>query len=265
MEEPAFRAALIAANSAAEIQSIQGLVENELADWDLEGFADLSELMAATRARNFYPDLTVVCQRFRDQFAAREIEPALMQLPLARWICVYGAWCESEGRHGSLWPTAFRVPVRSFHARLIAEVAVVEGRRHALPITADREEIFEFDSVTEFPQVPRANASAVVIGSDREIRLWLIDLLNGAGLKPISHSPEKSPDAVVIDLDPVSKNSCSQLSSLKQQYPAARIIAMRDRLDLSVDRQLEAAGADLVVSKLSPPAQLAFEMRSCLR
>ena len=93
----------------------------------------------------------VVCQHWRDEYADEDVQKALEILPLARWICVSGAWCESEGRHGSRWPAAVRVPISSLTARLAFEANVVRGKTPALALTAGRDEIFEFDSLLSFP------------------------------------------------------------------------------------------------------------------
>ncbi|MGE3317511.1 MAG: hypothetical protein AB7O26_20550, partial [Planctomycetaceae bacterium] len=92
-----------------------------------------------------HPDLLVVVQHAPDEFPRADVAELFRLAPLARWICCYGPWCESDGRNRDLWPPGSRVPFHGFRARLHREVAVLRGERAPLPLTASRDEIFEFD------------------------------------------------------------------------------------------------------------------------
>ena len=92
------------------------------------------------------PDLVIVCQSWPDEFSASEVTLALCRWPLALWVCCYGAWCASDGRTRSIWPISVRVPVEEAEGRLNHVWRVLTGQRdEPLPLTASRDEAFEFD------------------------------------------------------------------------------------------------------------------------
>lgn len=92
------------------------------------------------------PDLVIVCQSWPDEFSAEEVSAVLGRWPLAQWVCCYGAWCDSDGRTRTIWPISVRVPVREATSRLNRVWQVVtESRSQPLPLTASRDEAFEFD------------------------------------------------------------------------------------------------------------------------
>jgi len=262
MDEPRFQAALIASEQSVEMEPVRETVRQELAGWPVHEYCSLPAFIEAVTSENFYPDLVIVCQGWREQYALGDIQTGLAALPVARWICVVGAWCESEGRHGSRWPLAVRQPIRSFCTRLLGEKAIVLGQRPALPITADREEIYEFDSQTEFPAISPLRTTASVISPDRELRFWLEDVLRQAGFQ-LDGEP---PDLILADVDPAAPaESCSQLAVLRQEDAGAKIVALLGRGDRGIETQLENAGADLVLSKLTPAAEFVFALENLCR
>lgn len=92
------------------------------------------------------PDLVIVCQSWPDEFLPSAVSAALGRWPLALWVCCYGAWCDSDGRNRSTWPIGVRVPVAESERRLnhIWQV-LTEQQDDPLPLTASRDEAFEFD------------------------------------------------------------------------------------------------------------------------
>ena len=92
------------------------------------------------------PDLVIVCQSWPDEFPAAEVTTALGRWPLVMWVCCYGAWCASDGRTRSIWPISVRVPIDEAENRLNHVWRVLtEQRDEPLPLTASRDEAFEFD------------------------------------------------------------------------------------------------------------------------
>jgi hypothetical protein len=87
-------------------------------------------------------DLWIVCQSWPDEFSPAAVRRIVGDCAAARLVCVYGAWCASEGRSRTSWPPAVRVPVSEFTARLRFELGVIDGRVAPLPITAARDECF---------------------------------------------------------------------------------------------------------------------------
>jgi hypothetical protein len=98
--------------------------------------------LSQARAADLSADLIVVCQSWSDEYTSREVAALLSAAPLARVLCVYGHWCDSDGRTRDIWPLAVRVPAAEFETRLRRELEVLEGTLPPLPLTASRTEIF---------------------------------------------------------------------------------------------------------------------------
>ena len=94
----------------------------------------------------WFPDLVIVCQLCSDEFTEADVRRLLGLFPLARFVCCYGPWCESDGRTRDIWPLAVRVPARFAADRVRRELEVIQGVRPPLPLTASRDEIFLFDA-----------------------------------------------------------------------------------------------------------------------
>ncbi len=102
----------------------------------------------------FDPDLVIICQSWPDEFPAAEVTSAFGRWPLALWVCCYGAWCASDGRTRSIWPISVRVSVSEAEPRLSHVWRVLtEQRGEPLPLTASRDEAFEFDHCLTTPVV----------------------------------------------------------------------------------------------------------------
>jgi hypothetical protein len=94
------------------------------------------------------PDLVVVCQSWPDEFSSVEVSACLGRWPLTQWVVCFGSWCESDGRTRGIWPIGLRVPARAAVSRLQHVWEIVrDGRAEPLPVTASRDEAFEFDAV----------------------------------------------------------------------------------------------------------------------
>ena len=224
--------------------------------WEIREFPKLSELTACVPAESYFPDLVIVCQHWRDEYAAEEVRKAFEILPLARWICVSGAWCESEARHGSRWPAAVRVPMSGWDNRLALEADVVRGNTPALALTAARDEIFEFDNRLPFPQCSAANRTVSLRSPDREFQSWLADLCRSAGLS-VSEAESGEPiDVGIVDLDPLTVEREEDLRALRQRHPHAKFLVILGLVHPEDHHRLETAGAAVVLSKLTPAAVL---------
>ncbi len=93
------------------------------------------------------PDLVVVCQSWPDEFSSVEVSACLGHWPLTQWVVCFGSWCESDGRTRDIWPIGLRVPARAAVSRLQRVWEIVRGGRpEPLPVTASRDEAFEFDA-----------------------------------------------------------------------------------------------------------------------
>src|SRR5689334_14139382 len=83
--------------------------------------ADLAGVRRLVATEGWHPDLIVVLQSWSDQFSEKDVYDLLSQCPLARIVCCFGPWCDSDGRTYSIWPLAVRVPVVAAAGRLLRE------------------------------------------------------------------------------------------------------------------------------------------------
>jgi hypothetical protein len=123
------------------------------------------ERLAAARAADLSADLIVACQSWSDEYTARDVATLLSAAPLARFLCVYGRWCDSDGRTRNVWPLAVRVPAAEFETRLRRELEVLQGTLPPLPLTASRTEIFA--AKLPLAVTPRAGRSISSAGLSR--------------------------------------------------------------------------------------------------
>jgi hypothetical protein len=135
------------------IGDLQRAEMRPVADW----IGSRSDCSAVRHCRSFSdaateppPDVVIVCQAWPDEFSATEVSAAISRWPLSIWVCCYGAWCSADGRTRSIWPVSVRVPVNDAADRLDHVWDVVTRQRGSpLPLTASRDEVFEFDHCRE--------------------------------------------------------------------------------------------------------------------
>lgn len=93
---------------------------------------------------DYSPDLVLVLQHWSDEFNQSEVDNLLNTFPLARVVCCYGSWCESDQRTRQVWPAAVRVPVEQIQERIDLECKVLLGKALPLDRTAGLDEVFAF-------------------------------------------------------------------------------------------------------------------------
>ncbi len=260
MDEIPIQSAIVGQQESTHWACVFPIIKRALSQQPLREFSGFPELIESASAGEFFPDLVVVCQEYRDEFAPEIVQQALAVLPLARWICVLGAWCESEGRHGSHWPDAVRLRSPFLETRLALEIEVLQGRQTALTFTAAREEIFEFDTQRPLPRLLGELRVVTIIGPDRELTAWLSDLCESAGFQVKPLETETAPSVIVLDLDPLTETTKQRLGPLKTQHPTAKIVGLLGLVQAEDVRELRQAGADAVLSKLTPATQLLNEI-----
>jgi hypothetical protein len=132
--------------ASSEMQPVRACLDR-LADRGVETRFAASVGVAAILCGEpgWFPEIVVVCQHWPDEYPAADVERLLGLFPLARLVCCYGLWCESDGRTREVWPLSVRVPVRCAADRLQRELEVLAGLRAPLPWTASRDECFLFD------------------------------------------------------------------------------------------------------------------------
>lgn len=129
---------LVGINTTREMRPVESLLR---AHFPASHLHHVDRLSAAGRDE-LSASLIVVCQSWSDEYTIGQVTGLLSSAPLARLLCVYGRWCDSDGRTRPVWPLAVRVPISDFERRLQREIRVLEGARTPLPWTASRTEIF---------------------------------------------------------------------------------------------------------------------------
>ena len=136
---------LIGSNYANESREVERVVQQVLGDCELRACNSVTAAINTIRRDDWFPDLVVVSQTWSDEFSRDEVQRLIAECAFTRMIVAYGPWCDSDGRNRSIWPLAVRMPINLLESRLKREVDVLSGRREPLPLTASRDEIFEFD------------------------------------------------------------------------------------------------------------------------
>ncbi|MGE5192721.1 MAG: hypothetical protein ACM3U2_09475 [Deltaproteobacteria bacterium] len=214
-------------------------------------FAGFRQLVEGDR---WFPDLVAVLQAWPDQFPEAEVHELLARCPLARIVCCFGPWCDSDGRTRSLWPLAVRIPVAAARGRLSRELALLEDRESAsaaLPLTASRAEIFEFDFGPCDQTGPPAR-SVAVISPDRRWTGMLESRVRAIGLRNLGPQSGERPEVVIFDADPWNAERAIALRAIRAADREAQIVAAVGfpRPDLAI--ALRESGADKVWFKLAP-------------
>jgi hypothetical protein len=253
----------------AEMQPSLAAIERDFPEADLRLLADPSNVERLVTQDGWFPDLAVVLQHWPGEFTDSDADRLLTLLPLARWICIRGAWCESDGRNGCAWPDAICVPARSASSRIRLERSVLNGTANALPLTASRDENFTFEHMPPHNEMPQAAAgngrSVATLTNDVELRRVLHDLLVAGGFNPAtSLEGDSAPNAIVWDADPISPDRCDELRRLHAAHPHAVIVAISTMAHPEDIEVLCACGVVVVVPKLHIAEMLPRSLQAAL-
>jgi hypothetical protein len=219
------------------------------------------DLAALVGAEGWHPDLIVVLQSWPDQFSENDVHKLLALCPLARIVCCFGPWCDSDGRTRSIWPLAVRIPIAAARGRLIRELALLDNDNDPaapLPLTASRAEIFDNDSrapADKSPENVRATAAAV-ISPDRPFRRMLEAAARDWGYRVHESSQGDAPAVIFFDADPWDVQRMIILRTIREAHPQAKLVACAGFPRPDLGTALRENGADDVWFKLSPLADL---------
>lgn len=252
MDDQSLRIATLGNGQSHEMRPVGVWLEEHVAERNLRHAADVSQLTRLVTEENWYPDLVVVCQHWPDEYTQAEVQRLFALLPLARWVCCYGLWCESDGRNRDVWPAAVRVPARTTEHRLQREWAVLHNEQPALQPTASRDEIFAFDHPRHDTATRVSRHTILVQSPDRPFRKYLQDLLHATGY-PVTGDPDEPGWAVVVcDVDPWRDDIAAALRQFRMRQPSVRIVALTNVGCADFRQSLRDAGADAVLPKHLP-------------
>jgi hypothetical protein len=243
---------------AADFRSILEIIRSWNPAADTRAAANISEFRRFVDREPWFPDLIVVLQSWPDQFSEAEVHELMGLCPLARIVCCFGPWCDSDGRTRSIWPLAVRIPAVAATHRLGRELALLENNdafRRPLPLTASRAEIFECD-FGDWESVEPAARTVAVISPDRRWKEMVETGVRMSGLQ--NHGPRSGecPEIVVFDADPWDAEQAISLRAIRAADREARIIAAIGFPRPDLETALHDSGADQVWFKLAPIADL---------
>jgi hypothetical protein len=221
--------------------------------------ADFATLRQFIGDEGWFPDLVVVVQDWPDQFSQIDVDDLLRLCPLARIVCCFGPWCDSDGRTRSIWPLAVRVPIVAAEGRLAKELSLLAHHETAcrpLPLTASRAEIFEFDFKPLAARGPTPSRGAV-ISPDGRFRQMLKSVLSAWGLQSCEADDVDPPGVIVFDADPWDVDRQTALRMTRSAHPRAKLVACAGFPRPDLDAALRRSGADAVWFKLAPLDELA--------
>lgn len=249
MDRPPLRLLLIGVPAAGRFDSVQNVLVKSGADVQLEAIESIAELRSS-RAAIEAPDLILVFQDWPEQYTSAEAGWLLSSHTTSRVLCVYGGWCESDGRTRNVWVHAVRVPQWRFPFRLRREVQILSGADVPLPLTASRRECFLFEH--------RPKPVSTVI-PDRVIRIVTRDRAFAGALTAVLDLPEPpltAPDVILFDVDPWNMETEQELEGLAGDYPQARLIGLTGFPSHAPVGEITAAGASAVLPKLLTAEEL---------
>lgn len=261
--------------SAPEMQRANEVLTTRVSADRLRSITQFAE-PAATIDDDWFPDLIVIFQTWSDQFTATDVQHVLSRFPLARLVCCYGPWCDSDGRTRSLWPPASRIPAEWAARRIESELDFMSGTLRSsgtlslapLPLTAGRDEVFEFDCGDPFPSF-KLDGPVAVISPDRPWRDMIaralrshqqpaVDELRIDTFFAIHAATSKTAcryDKILFDADPWDDSRAQELHSLRAAHSTSNLIAAVGYPRPHLVDELCAAGASHVACKLSPLAE----------
>lgn len=241
------RILLLGRVASAEMRGVRDAVFAMFADADIRA----TPVMDEDEVSEWSPHLVVVCQSQPDEFITADVHVLLRRYPLARFVCAAGLWCESDGRNRDVWPIGVRIPARIAAQRLRNERSILDGQQSPLPLTAGREEAFEFDSTAAMP-LRSGELNAIVLSPDVDLKQrFETDLRDGGYV-----IADDSIDLLLWDADPGLPERLADLRRLRRQHPDAVIVALANFAPPEDEQQLIRAGADVVCGKLTTGSEL---------
>jgi len=262
MTDAPIRILMLGDFATAEMQPVDSMLGRWAPSADVRSAGNVDALASLVNDDGWYADLVIVAQHWPDEFTPADVTRLLELLPLARWVCCRGAWCESDGHNRSVWPAACCVFARCAETRIRAELAVLETGQAALPLTASRDEVFAHDHTGGW-SVCENDAPVLVIGPDRRYRQMLRDVLASAGFVVTDSAVpiEQNCQFVVWDTDPWSPELSRSIAAFRASNPRAFIVAPMNFAHAETVAQALASGVDRVLAKLDDLSRLTDALR----
>ena len=249
---------ILGRTQAAEMQAVVASVRNYVSPGSIQTVSDVETASRLVSGENWFADLVVVCQNWPDEFSDADVQQLLSLFPLARWVCCFGVWCESDGRNRDIWPPAIRTPARNAERRIRSELAVFKGTHPVLPLTASRDETYEFNYAVPYS---KTTGSRVIVNSpDLEYRRTLEEMLRAAGHHVIRAQNDDIPDVLLWDADPWSERLAGEIQNFCARHPNVAIVALMTFAHPEMIEAIKICGAQNVIPKLTSHVTLLDEL-----
>ncbi len=201
------------------------------------------------------PDLVIVTESEPDEFTASDISQLLTIAPLARMICITGAWSETVGRTRSHWPAAWRVPLCDAIPRLERELAAISACRTGAtgvtadlpPWTASRQETWLWQSSTSHRARPISGTVCLSEIADPTLAAELVAQCHTAGLTVVTTDAE----VVVLDAEPWCAAVRDRIVTAMARHPHSTPLAITGWNTPDVRGELATLGVSHVADKLN--------------
>ena len=128
MNNPPLSALILGDTAPVEFQPVLDRIHRHVAAGSRRAATDLKTSRQMIGS-DWFPDMVIALQAWPDQFSADDVEKLISLCPLARILCCFGPWCDSDGRTRSIWPLGVRVPAAAFAPRFEHEVALLANSR----------------------------------------------------------------------------------------------------------------------------------------
>ncbi|HET6426247.1 MAG TPA: hypothetical protein VFG20_21325 [Planctomycetaceae bacterium] len=205
-------------------------------------------------------DAVIIGESWPDEFTADDVSRLITTAPLARMICITGAWSEAAGRTRSHWPPAWRVPLWDAVTRLERELTALRACQSGTTSTsfpawtASRQETWLWQHTEFSPPVSPAAARTVCLEelTDPALAATLSEWLRCAGHRVDSQDA----DIVLLDADPWSPFLRDRLIRALARRSRSLAVALTAWNTPSLREELAAIGITHVADKLSPESLL---------
>jgi hypothetical protein len=272
-----FLIVLVGESTTSEFDAVADELLSAIPDATFRVVRDLAQLSTDLQDEGV-PDLIIFVLTWPDEFRFSELIALPWIGPLTQVLCVYGAWCVSDGRSRQDWPLALRIPLEHLSAEVLAAfarnansgpVARVRGRADStstIPWTAGRDEVFAARYAFDLPQ---SLVETAPVQTTRRVRISSPDLAQAQfwrdlailGAYQIQHQTNAPADLLLWDGDPFgSSRSNSELletwANLTNDRSDTKIVVLTGFQTSAMVARYQSLGASAVISKLLPISAL---------
>lgn len=223
-------------------------VRHQFAGGDERSVIRANDALTLLDSEAWSPDVVVVWQAVPDEFPRSAVEKLIGRLPLARWIVVFGPWCESIGRTEQLWPVAWIVPLRHAVTRIETELARAASGVAPAPATMSRDETFAaYCSQSDDPMTSKPSRTACLTTDDHEYGLFLHEALLLLGIE-VADDP--TAELQIIHVTVPDDTTVEKVQERRDAAPQSRIAVVSELVTPQFERRLLDAGADATFTQL---------------